>query len=65
VQIVGFQNLPGLIVDHCRHHIISGPFNQPRSRFSLRHVDRPGLAFQLGAKVFEINANNPYGMVKK
>jgi hypothetical protein len=58
VQIVGFKDLLRLIVDHRRYHIILGPFNQSHplffspDRFSIRKS-----AFQLGAKVFVINAN--------
>jgi len=62
---VEFKNLLGLIVDHCRNHNILGPFNQPRPLFSLNgRLASLNSAFQLGAKVFVINANNPYGMVK-
>jgi len=63
---VEFKNRLRLIVDHGRNHNILGPFNQPRPLFfpTGRQASLKS-AFQLGAKVFEINANNPYGMVKK
>jgi len=49
-----------------RNHNILGPFYQPRPLFFPNgRLASLNSAFQLGAKVFVINANNPYGMVKK